>query len=42
MSENSNMGENGWFFGKFVIFMILFILMVAMILNGNYNSLDPK
>ena len=40
--DNKNMSEQGIFFGKFVIFIILFVLLVAMILNGNYNSLDPK
>jgi hypothetical protein len=38
-ADNKNMSEQGWFFGKFAIFIILFILLVAMILNKNFDSL---
>ena len=39
MADNApDYNKKGWCFGYFLIFIILFILLVAYILNGNYNS----
>jgi hypothetical protein len=40
-SENALNGK-GWCFAYFLVAMILFVLLVAYILNGNYNSLTPN
>ena len=44
MSTNSEEGSNGAgpFFVKFMIGLIIFVMLVSYILNGNYNSLDPQ
>lgn len=37
-SNDLNYGKKGWCFGYFLISLILFVLLVAYILNGNMND----
>lgn len=39
MADNDlNYGKKGWCFGYFLIFLLLFVLLVTYILNGNMNQ----
>ncbi len=38
----TNYGSKGKCFGFFIVFIILFILLWVFLINGNYNSLEPK
>jgi hypothetical protein len=35
----NNYGKKGWCFGYFLIFIVLFIMLVVYVYNGNQNSL---
>lgn len=37
-SNDLNYGKKGWCFGYFLIAILLFVILVAYILNGNMNS----
>ena len=33
-----NYGKKGWCFGYFLIFLLLFVILVAYVISGNMNS----
>lgn len=43
MSSDKNYSKQGKCFGQFALFVILFIILVVYIYQGNYNSVPlPK
>ena len=39
--NDNNYGKKGWCFGYFLIFVLLLVITIIAVYNGNWNALPP-